>query len=123
MEFYFASIFVTSFVLNIRINSIRMNKELEDIAMHDYVTGVYNREAVVKRAKEYSGKNLALAIVTVESLDIYNDLFGAEFGDDVMNDFVSIIHEYFSEEDIYQLSRRKLVLISRYHSKYESDKG
>ena len=111
MEFYFASIFVTGFVINIRINSIRMNKELEDIAMHDFVTGVYNREAVVKRAKEYSGKNLALAIVTVESLDIYNDLFGAEFGDDVMNDFVSIIHEFFSEEDIYQLSRRKLVLI------------
>jgi diguanylate cyclase (GGDEF)-like protein len=111
MEFYFASIFVTGFVINIRINSIRMNKELEDIAMHDFITGVYNREAVVKRAKEYSGKNLALAIVTVESLDIYNDMFGAEFGDDVMNDFVSIIHEYFSENDIYQLSRRKLVLI------------
>lgn len=111
MEFYFASIFVTGFVINIRINALRMNKEMEYIAMHDYVTGVYNREAVVKRTHEYIGKNIALAIVTVESLDIYNDLYGAEFGDEVMIDFVSIIEEYFAEENIYQLSRRKLVLI------------
>lgn len=111
IEFWFASLMVSLFVLMLRIRSLRMNSELEYYGSHDCITHIYNRQSILRRAKEYVGRNVAIAMVTVESLDFYTDMYGSDFSDGIMVDFVKILKHYFDEENLYQISRRKIVVI------------
>jgi hypothetical protein len=110
IEFWFASIMVTTFVLMIRIRSLRLNSELEYYNTHDPVTHIFNRQQILARSSEFVGRNVAIAMVEVESLDFYTDMYGSEFADKIMKDFVGLLKLYFEESCLYQVGRRKITI-------------
>jgi diguanylate cyclase (GGDEF)-like protein/PAS domain S-box-containing protein len=73
------------------------NVRLEELAMRDGLTGVYNRRAMEERlAMEYERVrrykfSLSVIMVDVDHFKRYNDSFGHQQGDEVLREFAKIL--------------------------------
>ena len=111
VEFCFASIVMTYFVMSIRIRGLRVMNDMEYLLSHDSLTGIFNGSAAYDRAKEYVGRNASIAVLRVESLEFYKDMYGLEFTEDIMLDFVTILKRYYKEDDLYMIGDGKIAIV------------
>lgn len=80
----------------------RMNEELEQVSMTDYLTGIYNRHGLshiieTKLNTHETGSNLILYI-DLDNFKYYNDTFGHELGDFVLVQFTDIIIQLIGDK-------------------------
>lgn len=77
--------------------------EINHIAFHDYLTGLYNRRYYEEELKRLDGsRNLPLTIVMgdVNGLKLVNDSFGHEYGDQLLKRVGEIMKSHCRKDDI-----------------------
>lgn len=88
------------------VHRIRLKKELEQMALHDPLTGLYNRhylfallEQEEKRARRY-GHPIGLLMVDVDDMKAINDEKGHVVGDRVLKEVAALLKSSVRESDI-----------------------
>jgi two-component system cell cycle response regulator len=121
--------------LVVRANNLIMQKQLFDrvneqrdrlqqMAMTDQLTGLYNRHFLVefapKRIAEAvrHGNDLSLIVTDIDYFKSINDTHGHEMGDQVLRDFADILKESCRKEDMaIRLGGEEFLLLLPYCSK------
>ena len=77
----------------------RKSAELSYTATHDALTGVYNRAAFDKAYKLYGSGTVGVMIVDVDQFKQYNDQYGHDVGDLVLQEVAGALKQHFRAED------------------------
>jgi len=88
------------------LKRIRLKEQLKDQAVHDSLTGIYNRRYLeqflgreIKRSRR-SGRPIAFLMMDVNRFKEINDRFGHQTGDRVLQTIASLLLENVREIDI-----------------------
>ncbi|NVK87331.1 MAG: diguanylate cyclase [Gammaproteobacteria bacterium] len=80
--------------------------ELQQLAMTDSLTGLYNRHYLsdvapkrIAEAKRHKA-NLALMVIDIDHFKTVNDSYGHDTGDDVLREFATLLKKSCRQEDI-----------------------
>ncbi|MFY9143149.1 diguanylate cyclase [Sulfuricurvum sp.] len=82
-------------------------KIIEELAITDPMTGLYNRRFYVKKINEEMNRikrhdsSLALMMVDVDNFKLYNDTYGHQAGDDVLTQVSNVLKSYTSRSGEY----------------------
>ncbi|MBO5622042.1 MAG: GGDEF domain-containing protein [Butyrivibrio sp.] len=102
----FVSIMIYTSIYNRRM--AMKNDELQFVADHDSLTGIYNRnkiqsilEAEVSRKADVSEGNLSVAILDVDHFKRINDTYGHQTGDSVLKSITECFKKYREKGLIY----------------------
>ena len=111
-EFYFVSVAVTCTVLRLRFevmhNLDRATYHLE----HDLITNTRNRLCLEAHADQYLNKDLILAVGNIDYLELVNDFYGTDAGDEVFGRFATICKDVFEERHVYRYESGGLLCIT-----------
>ena len=109
--FFIIFIFASSLIYNFQNRGHRrliskQVQELNELAIHDPLTGLYNRHFLNEfmkkefvRLERYEGK-LSIIIFDIDDFKKYNDMFGHECGDSILGELSKVLIENFRESDI-----------------------
>jgi diguanylate cyclase (GGDEF)-like protein len=88
------------------IKRIRLQNELKELAIHDPLTGLYNRyylnqvlDQEVKRSKRYN-HCMGFLMIDVNRFKEINDRYGHQMGDEVLRAIASLLRKAVRESDI-----------------------
>ena len=88
------------------VKRIHTQKELEQQAIHDPLTGAYNRrhfdqtiEKELQRSKRYNHP-ISFLMIDIDRFKEINDTFGHQMGDKVLQTVASLLHEQVRENDL-----------------------
>ncbi len=88
------------------IRRIRLQEDLKHQAIHDPLTGVYNRryfdetiETELQRSKRYNHP-ISFLMLDIDRFKEMNDRFGHQTGDKVLQTVASLLHEQVRENDL-----------------------
>ena len=85
---------------------MKLNAELEKLAMTDYLTKIYNRRYFMQRAKEEFNREarnnqpLALLMMDLDEFKKINDTYGHALGDSVLQQVAAVLSSNLREIDI-----------------------
>ena len=83
------------------------NAQLNQLAMHDALTQLYNRRAAMPLVNECikkagsSGKTFALMLLDIDHFKKVNDTYGHVTGDTVLKSFADIVSNLLRNEDVF----------------------
>ena len=90
----------------IAIENARLFKEMEQLAITDSLTGLYNRrfffafaENEIERTKRYN-KNLSIIMIDIDHFKDVNDRFGHQIGDQVLKEIADICLSVLRKVDV-----------------------
>ncbi|MDP2965204.1 MAG: diguanylate cyclase [Pelolinea sp.] len=90
----------------IAIENARLFKEMEQLAITDSLTGIYNRrfffafaENEIERTKRYN-KNLSIIMIDIDHFKDVNDRFGHQIGDQVLKEIADICLSILRKVDV-----------------------
>ncbi|MDD2978903.1 MAG: GGDEF domain-containing protein [Hespellia sp.] len=92
----------------------KQQKQQEYLSYHDDLTGLLNRNSFVLYLEEVQKKKLkSLGILSVDinSLKLFNQEFGREYGDEVVIRVGEILEEYFKGAMVYRLTGDEYMVI------------
>ncbi|MDE6731784.1 MAG: EAL domain-containing protein [Oscillospiraceae bacterium] len=93
-----------SFITNLTKEK-RYEDELRTAAYYDTLTGLYNRHAFLKTARETIDENpltqFSLMRLNIGSFKVVNDLLGRDVGDKVLTVIANAVRELFTNRGIY----------------------
>jgi diguanylate cyclase (GGDEF)-like protein/PAS domain S-box-containing protein len=88
------------------VKRIHTQKELEHQAIHDPLTGAYNRryfdetiETELQRSRRYNHP-IGFLMIDIDRFKEINDTFGHQMGDKVLQTVASVLHEQVRENDL-----------------------
>lgn len=100
ITFFFSVMFIVEIQVLIRkLNTA--NERLNYTAMHDTLTGLYNRRSLYKMYEEMKDKgNFCVVMGDIDNFKKINDTYGHGCGDDVLKGVSSIMSELSKDDDI-----------------------
>ncbi|MBI4064187.1 MAG: sensor domain-containing diguanylate cyclase [Elusimicrobia bacterium] len=90
---------------NIGFENASLNQKVEDMAFHDALTGVYTRKMFDERLIEECGQasrfrlNLSMALVDIDHFKSFNDRFGHQVGDRLLEWLAKLLRQTLREVD------------------------
>ncbi len=112
VEFYLAMVSITFVVVSIRLESLRSAERIRYHLEHDSLTGMLNRNALLRRLDRYLGKPLFVVLGDLDQLTLYNDFYGHEVGDEMLCSFSQAILSAFGEADTYRFGGDEMLGIA-----------
>ncbi|UOD34573.1 diguanylate cyclase [Deferribacteraceae bacterium V6Fe1] len=75
--------------------------KLYNESIHDVLTGVLNRKALMERIDDYNNKNKSLGIIMIDidNFKVINDTYGHLVGDQILKEFTAIISNTIRKSD------------------------
>lgn len=100
ITFFFSVMFIIEIQVLIRkLNNA--NEKLNYTAMHDTLTGLYNRRSLYKMYEEMKDKgNFCVVMGDIDNFKKINDTYGHGCGDDVLKGVSSIMSDLAKDDDI-----------------------
>ena len=77
----------------------RSTQELTYFATHDSLTGLYNRSAYDAKREHLDGSDIGVLIIDVDEFKKYNDTYGHDVGDKVLQKVARVLQDSFRSED------------------------
>ncbi|MBQ9346518.1 MAG: EAL domain-containing protein [Oscillibacter sp.] len=102
IEFFLASAAVTLVTLRVRLEAMRSFAATRYHLEHDASTGLFNRRSLEERASGYIGKKLFVIFVSLDHIDVYNDFYGQNTGDQMLKCLAETLREAFGESHTYR---------------------
>ena len=97
------SLLITTLV-NILLSLRLRNRYVRQLARLDKLTGLYNRRGFVESARhyqsEYPGRPMALALLDVDNFKFFNDRYGHEIGDKVLQHMAGSLRQILGAASI-----------------------
>lgn len=91
-------------LVNILLRLRLRNRYVRQLARLDKLTGLYNRRGFVESARHYQsehpGRPMALALLDVDNFKFFNDRYGHEIGDKVLQHMADSMRRVLGEESI-----------------------
>jgi len=108
--FFFSIIggYISSLRRNLSISRTKLEKslkEISEIAIHDELTGFYNRRYIMefldneKSRSDRTGAVFSLVMIDIDHFKKINDMYGHLAGDQVLRKFASLIHNNLRSAD------------------------
>ncbi|BAF70745.1 EAL domain-containing protein [Nitratiruptor sp. SB155-2] len=90
----FVALFLFTVVYNIYLILLldKENRELDRLARIDTLTGLYNRNSFFIEKRKY--KNPALILINIDRFKHFNDIYGTEIGDCILQSVANTIKNY-----------------------------
>ena len=110
-EFYLATAAVTYVVLRVRLMSLKYLERTLYHLEHDELTGCRNRRSLLTRTDLYVGRSLLVLTADLDRLDVYNDFYGRDVGDEILMTFTDAVVRQFGEEDCYRVAGSQMLCI------------
>lgn len=99
------------------------NKTLYDIATKDQLTNAYNFETFKQKAQKIldsTNKKYSLVYVDFADFKYINDVFGYKYGDNILNNYATIINKELREGELLgRVSADNFVILRYYEDKNE----
>lgn len=78
-----------------RQNIVEINRKLNELAITDMLTGLYNRQGFAKMIEKHSNcsDRIAILYADLDNFKFYNDTFGHDVGDVVLKEFARVFEE------------------------------
>lgn len=75
-----------------RRDIVEINEKLNELAVTDMLTGLYNRQGFAKMVEEHSNSSNQVAILyaDLDNFKFYNDTFGHDVGDVILKEFAKV---------------------------------
>ena len=119
LSFLMGSIFVDLFILAERFDNIENYMESRNKAMHDELSGMKNRYALKVDIDKYVDKNVYVGIINIDYFKFYNDMYGHEFGEELIKYLGNVTSEVFGEDICYRYESDEVLVI--YNSANEQE--
>lgn len=119
LGFYMGSLFVSLFVLAERFDNIENYVLSEYRAGHDEFTGMKNRYALKSDLKNYVNRYIYVALVDIDYFKFFNDMYGHDFGEELVKRIGELSIEIFNENVCYRFVNDELLII--YEAESEDD--
>ena len=111
LSFMMGSMFVNLFVLAERFDNIE-NYVLSDYrSKHDEITGLKNRYALRQDAEGYAEKFICAALVDIDYFKFFNDIYGHDFGEEIVSYIGSLGRDVFGEDCCYRFESDQIIII------------
>lgn len=84
----------------------KKNNEYEFLGLHDALTGLYNRNYYQELLRNLRNQNkypISVIVGDINGLKIMNDIFGHEYGDQIIIDISSILKQHCSHGEIIRV--------------------
>ena len=94
-------------------------RTLENRSNHDELTGLKNRMALREDFPGFCGKNLWVIMTDVDHFKRYNDTYGHEAGDRILEKVASEIQNYFGTESTYRYGGDEFLIIQTEYTRSE----
>ena len=115
-EFYIGSFIVNIMMLKLRLNNIEYVINAQEDAQRDYTTGLPNRQAFMRRISEYDGKRIAVGVVGIDDYSFFNDMYGHEISEAIINEFSKILKKHFDKNDVYRMTMENFLVVAEYEN-------
>ena len=95
------------FVIFTNITAVEQNEYYEDLAYHDFLTKIYNRQMFDKlyqkelSNKKRHGDNLSLIMLDIDYFKELNDTYGHDIGDKVLVTLAELVTKHLRTNDIF----------------------
>lgn len=113
VEFYLATAAVTYVVLRVRLSSLQNLERTRFHLEHDELTGTRNRRSLLSRTERYVNRPMIVLTAHLDQLDLYNDFFGREVGDEMLVACTQAVVEQFGEADSYRVGGDEVLCMLR----------
>lgn len=102
LEFYLAALAVANVVVQVRIVALVRTAEARRVLEHDELTGLRNRRSLELHMPEYLGKPLIIVMGILDQLDLVNDVYGHDVGNELLVGSSAILSEAFGRKSVYR---------------------
>ena len=91
--------------ISLAISNLSLNDKLHDLAIHDPLTGLYNRQylnEIMERELHRAKRNQAqfgVIMIDLDHFKKFNDSYGHAAGDLLLHEIGGLLHSYFRMED------------------------
>ncbi len=95
---------------------MRTENKLEDIALRDKLTGLYNRHYFFSLMSEKSPgdfKNYWIAILDIDNFKEVNDTYGHNCGDYVLKCIAAIVNDCFSDGTVCRWGGEEFIILAQ----------
>ena len=119
LSFMMGSMFVNLFVLAERFDNIE-NYVLSDYrSRHDEITGLKNRYSLRQDSVKYTNMHICAAIVDIDYFKFFNDMYGHDFGEEIVAYIGSLSRDVFGEEYCYRFESDEIIILDDKSSEAE----
>ena len=112
LSFFMGSMFLNLFVLAERYDNIENYVLSERRARHDEITGLKNRYALRVDSEKFVGKSIIVGLVDIDYFKFFNDIYGHDFGEDMMTHLGKMVGREFGIENCYRFESDKIMVIN-----------
>ncbi len=111
LSFLMGSIFLNLFVLAERYDNIENYVNSDFHARHDEISDMKNRYALKIETPDYVGSNLFLAIIDIDYFKFFNDMYGHDLGEKMVNCLGGIAKKHFGADFCYRYESDEVLVI------------
>ncbi len=97
--------------INIEIKNKAMNRELKKLSYFDALTHLRNRYALRQDYDKYIQKDLIVMLTDVDDFKFFNDNFGHNVGDEILENFSKALRSIFSRDNCYRFGGDEFLVI------------
>ena len=90
----------------------RYSRILERLSYQDELTKIGNRNALRRNLESYVGKTISVAMFDVDNFKRYNDTYGHDIGDLVLQQVAEITKGLFGEECTFRLGGDEFLIVT-----------
>lgn len=90
----------------------RYSRILERLSYQDELTKIGNRNALRREWESFVGKTISVAMFDVDNFKHYNDTYGHDMGDLVLQKVAEITKELFGEECTFRLGGDEFLIVT-----------
>ena len=113
MEFYVTTVALVNVIMRVRMESLRHLLREEYHLEHEQRTGCLNRYALASRAAAYTGQQVTVLLADLDRSKLYNDFYGHEAGQKIMDFFTATLMDCFGPDQTYHYNGDEFLCVAK----------
>ncbi|MBQ9412008.1 MAG: EAL domain-containing protein [Oscillospiraceae bacterium] len=119
LEFFLAAEALTYVSLTVRMEALRNLMQARYTLAHDELTGAKNRRALEDSLDLYLGKPMMVFLGDLDQLNLYNDFYGHDTGNEILVCYAGTLGRVFGERDTYRYGGDEMLCFGMGYSEEE----